>query len=57
LNKGGFSLSKLLGVSKVKSDISKAIGVPLTKSGRNTKIGSTVIKAVKAITGSKTFIL
>lgn len=44
MNKGGFSWSKLLGVSQVKSNVSRKIGFPLTKSGRNQKIGRTISK-------------
>ena len=46
MNKGGFSLAKLLGISAQKAKVSKAIGVPLTKSGRNQKIGSMIMKAL-----------
>ena len=49
MNLGGFSLSKLLGVSAVKADISRTTGVPLTKSGRKAKVGGIVIKAVENI--------
>lgn len=37
---GGFSWKRLLGISAAKSRVSRAIGVPLTKSGRQRKIGS-----------------
>ena len=39
MNKGGFSLKRLLGISAAKSNISRVIGVPLTRSGRQRKIG------------------
>jgi hypothetical protein len=39
MNKGGFSLRRLLGISAAKSRISRAIGVPLTRSGRQRKLG------------------
>lgn len=39
MNKGGFSWKRLSGISGAKSNISKKIGVPLTKSGRQQKIG------------------
>ena len=39
MNKGGFSWKRLSGISGAKSKISKKIGVPLTKSGRQQKIG------------------
>lgn len=34
-----FSWKKALGITKAKRKISKATGVPLTKSGRRNKIG------------------
>lgn len=39
MNLGGFSWKRLLGVSAAKSKLSRAIGVPLTRSGRQRKIG------------------
>jgi len=39
---GGFSWKRLVGISRVKSNISRAIGVPPTKSGRQRKIGRIV---------------
>jgi len=39
VNRGGFSWKRLIGVTRVKSDISRAIGIPLTKSGRQSGIG------------------
>lgn len=44
MNKGGFSWKRALGISRAKSKISRATKVPLTKSGRQRKIG-------KALTG------
>lgn len=44
MNKGGFSWKKLSGYSGAKSNISRKIGVPLTKSGRNQKVGKMVSK-------------
>lgn len=44
MNKGGFSWKKLSGYSGAKSNISRKIGVPLTKSGRNQKVGRIVSK-------------
>lgn len=34
-----FSWEKALGITKAKRKISKATGIPLTKSGRRNKIG------------------
>ena len=42
MNKGGFSWKRALGVTRVKTRISRATGVPLTKSGRQRKIGRMV---------------
>jgi len=39
LNLGGFSWSRLLGISAFKAKISRSIGVPLTRSGRQRKLG------------------
>ena len=38
-NRGGFSWKRLTGISAAKSRISRATGVPFTRSGRNQKIG------------------
>ncbi len=48
MNKGGFSWSRLLGISAFKAKISRSIGVPLTRSGRQRKVGALVIRAVIA---------
>lgn len=42
MNKGGFSWKRFLGVSAAKAKISRKIGIPLTKSGRQQKIGRIV---------------
>lgn len=44
MNKGGFSWKKLSGYSQAKSNLSRKIGIPLTKSGRNQKVGRIVSK-------------
>ena len=49
MNKGGFSWKKLSGISGIKSNISRKIGVPLTKSGRNQKVGRIVSKGCLGI--------
>lgn len=41
-NGGGFSWKRALGVTKVKRKISRVTGIPLTKSGRQRKIGKLV---------------
>ena len=39
MNKGGFSWKKLTGISAQKSILSRRIDIPLTKTGRERKIG------------------
>lgn len=40
MNNGGFSWARFFGVSAAKSNISRKIGMPLTKSGRQRKAGA-----------------
>ncbi|MGI6296197.1 MAG: hypothetical protein ACOX3G_08915 [Armatimonadota bacterium] len=40
MNKGGFSWKRLIGVTRVKQNISRKIGIPLTRSGRQRKLGA-----------------
>ena len=42
MNRGGFSWNRLLGISAAKARISRSIGIPLTRSGREQKIGRMV---------------
>lgn len=44
MNKGGFSWKRLSGISAAKAKVSKNIGIPLTKNGRDQKIGRAVSK-------------
>ena len=46
MNKGGFSLKRLLGVSEAKTKIAKKTGIPTTKSGLEQKIGRSVVKGI-----------
>jgi hypothetical protein len=39
-NRGGFSWKRAAGVTRTKQRISRKTGIPLTKSGRQRKIGS-----------------
>ncbi|MDD3520461.1 MAG: hypothetical protein PHU65_04400 [Actinomycetota bacterium] len=39
VNKGGFSWKRAIGVTRVKQNISRSTGIPLTKSGRQRKVG------------------
>jgi hypothetical protein len=47
MNKGGFSLKRITGITGLKQSISRAIGVPLTQSGRRRKVGAMVFKLFK----------
>lgn len=52
---GGFSWKRAVGISKAKSKISKGLGVPLTKGGRQRKLGKAVggccVVMIIALTG------
>ncbi len=39
MNKGGFSWKRATGITRFKTKISRATGIPFTKSGRQRKIG------------------
>lgn len=41
-----FSWKRALGVTRVKTKLTKATGIPTTKSGVERKIGSVIIKAI-----------
>jgi hypothetical protein len=40
MNRGGFSWRRLVGISAAKGRLSRKIGIPLTRSGRQRKFGS-----------------
>lgn len=42
MNRGGFSWKRAAGISGAKSRLSRSLGVPLTKSGRQRKVGKMV---------------
>ena len=42
MNAGGFSWKRATGVTRAKTRISRATGIPLTKSGRQRKVGKMV---------------
>ena len=44
MNRGGFSIWRFIGVSAFKSKVSRTIGIPLTKSGRERKLGAFLLK-------------
>jgi len=38
-NRGGFSWKRAVGITRVKQNISRRTGIPMTKSGRQRKVG------------------
>jgi hypothetical protein len=40
MNRGGFSWKRFLGISAAKARLSRQIGIPLTRSGRQRKMGA-----------------
>lgn len=42
MNRGGFSWKRFLGVSGAKARVSRKVGIPFTKSGRQRKVGRMV---------------
>lgn len=40
MNRGGFSWKRALGISQAKARLSRQIGIPLTRTGRQRKIGA-----------------
>ena len=42
MNKGGFSWKRAIGITRVKSNFSRKTGIPLTRSGRQRKVGRMV---------------
>jgi hypothetical protein len=51
MNKGGFSWKRFVGISAFKARISRKIGIPLTRSGRQRKLGAFVEKILLKIFG------
>ncbi len=43
-NLGGFSIWRFIGVSAFKSRISRTIGIPLSRSGRERKLGRLILR-------------
>ena len=53
MNKGGFSWRRFVGISAFKARISRKIGIPLTRSGRQRKLGAFVEKIILKLFGFK----
>jgi len=52
MNRGGFSWKRFIGISAFKARISRYIGIPLTRSGRQRKIGALVEKFISSLFGA-----
>ena len=48
MNRGGFSWKRFLGVTAAKRRVSRATGIPWTKSGRERKLGAAIMKLFKS---------
>jgi hypothetical protein len=44
MNHGGFSWRRFFGVSAAKARLSRRIGIPLTRSGRQRKLGAWLVR-------------
>lgn len=59
MNIGGFSWKRLLGITAFKSRISRTVGIPFTKTGRERKVGAAlgpvVPIAILMMAGAKLF--
>ena len=49
MNRGGFSWKRFIGLSALKAKISRTIGIPLTQSGRERKVGALIINFLRSI--------
>jgi hypothetical protein len=50
-NYGGFSWSRFLGITAFKKKIVRMIGIPLTASGRQRKLGGFIKRTLKKVVG------
>jgi hypothetical protein len=46
MNRGGFSWWRFFGISQGKSRVSRRIGIPLSRSGRQQKLGRLIGRAI-----------
>lgn len=53
LNKGGFSWRRFIGMSAAQARISRKLGIPISRAGRQRKIGAAVEKLILRILGIK----
>lgn len=55
MNKGGFSWKRLAGISRLKATVSRKTGIPVTRSGRQRKVGA-LLGCLLPILGTLLFI-
>jgi len=53
MNRGGFSWKRFLGISAAQANISRKIGIPISRSGRQRKIGAAIEKCILRLLGIK----
>jgi len=53
MNKGGFSWKRFFGISAAQARISRKIGIPLSRSGRQRKLGAFLEKIILKLFGIK----
>jgi hypothetical protein len=44
MNLGGFSIRRFVGISALLAKVSRAVGIPLTTSGRERKLGAFILR-------------
>lgn len=49
MNRGGFSWKRFFGISTFKAKISRKVGIPLTRSGRERKLGAFILKCLHTL--------
>ncbi len=53
MNRGGFSWRRFFGISAAQARVSRKIGIPLSRSGRQRKIGAFIEKLIMKLLGIK----
>lgn len=53
MNRGGFSWKTLLGITALKRKVSRATGIPMTKSGVQRKVGAAILKGIGKLFGGR----
>lgn len=53
MNRGGFSWRRFFGFSAAQARLSRTIGIPLSRSGRQRKMGALIEKSIMRLFGIK----